>query len=40
MNTYLKQSTAAINDGNAVAASAAMAKAAKELEILEKALGR
>ena len=40
MNMFLKQSTAAINDGNPTAATEAMAKAERELEILEKALGR
>jgi serine/threonine-protein kinase len=40
LNQLLRQATAGINDGNQVTASDAMAKAAKELEGLEKALGK
>ena len=40
LNQLLKQATAAINDGNTLAASQTMSNVAKELESLEKALGK
>jgi hypothetical protein len=40
MNLFLRKANQAINDANAVEAKSNMAKAAVQIEVLEKALGR